>query len=135
MSVLRAGAADAAIIVCNTCRPRGWDRDRRGGALLYEALERVKAREGLSHLAVEPMGCLWACGQACTVHIRAAGKIAYTLGNLAPTEDAADALLRFFQAYLDSEDGTVPFKAWPEGVKNHFLCRQPPVGKTVLPGG
>ena len=43
----------------------------------------------------------------------------------------AQALVAFFRLYRDSEEGRVPFRQWPEGVKGHFIVRLPPPGHVV----
>ena len=77
---------------------------------------------------MEEMPCLFACTEFCTVHIRAPGKISYVLGRFEPVDEAARAILDYARAYAASEIGQVPFREWPQGVKGHFITRQPPEG-------
>lgn len=136
MSVLQPAAAGPSLIVCNTCR---WSADAavddqgvRGGARLAEALRAAKDGDPrLAALAVEEMACLFNCGQRCSVHLRAPGKIGYVLGRFEPTAEAAQALLDYAAAYLESAEGVVPYQRWPEGVKGHFIVRTPPAGQIV----
>lgn len=128
-------ASDAAIVVCNTCR---LDKDRReneegkrGGMLLAEAIRQEAANRPRGDIRIEDMPCLFACSNWCTIHLRAEGKISYVLGGFEPTAEAANAILDYFEHYLDSEEGVVPFRDWPQGVKGHFITRSPPAGKKI----
>ncbi|MCG2841613.1 DUF1636 domain-containing protein [Sandaracinobacter sp. RS1-74] len=125
-----------AVVVCSRCRLSAESSEgpdgRRGGALLAEAVARLHADDpAYADVAVQEMPCLFACRDHCTVLLRAPGKIGYVLGRFEPTEEAARAILDFARAYAASEIGQVPFRDWPEGVKGHFLTRQPPEGYIV----
>lgn len=119
----------ASIVVCSTCRfsqeARENEEGKRGGALLMEELQAVVPEADFS---VQPMPCLFACSCFCTVHLRAPGKVGYVLGGFAPDREAAEAIAAFFEHYRKSEEGVVPFREWPEGVKGHFIVRVPPAG-------
>lgn len=124
-------AADGpAIVACNSCRrARGPGGD---GAQLVSALRRVQASDSrYADLSVQEMPCLFACGEACTVHLRAPGRIGYVLGRFTPDGDSARAILDYAVHHAASADGEVPFARWPEGVKGHFLTRMPPPGFLV----
>ncbi|MBB5710944.1 DUF1636 domain-containing protein [Sphingomonas xinjiangensis] len=125
-----------AIVACNSCRFSAADKDdgegRRGGALMVAALRAIQASDpGYAELKVEEMPCLFACTEFCTVHLRGAGKVGYVMGRFAPEEDAARAILDYAVHYSASEVGQVPYKAWPDGVKGHFIVRTPPAGFVV----
>lgn len=132
--MFKTGSPDASIVVCSTCRLEEERREdeagRRGGALLADALRKAAAARS-EDLVIEDMPCLFACKRYCTVHLRAEGKVSYVLGDFEPTESAANAILDYFEHYRVSENGVVPYKHWPEGVKGHFITRSPPPGKTV----
>lgn len=133
--MLKAAAAGAAIVLCNTCRHDGENRDgpdgRRGGALFAEQVRRAAARRAQPEVEVTEMPCLFACSRHCTAHLRAPGKLGYVLGDFAPTAEAAQALVDFFLLYRDSAQGQVPYRQWPDGVKGHFIVRIPPPGHVV----
>ena len=136
MTLLRDAAEGASLVVCNTCRFSAEEQEDadgvRGGAHLVAALRAWKdGDERLDGLAVEEMPCLFNCGQHCSIHVRAPGKIGYVLGRFEPTGEAARAILDYALAYMASEEGVVPYRQWPEGVKGHFIVRVPPVGKVV----
>jgi predicted metal-binding protein len=82
-------------------------------------------------LAIEEMPCLFNCAQHCSIHLRAPGKIGYVLGRFEPTMEAAEAILDYAVAYAASDEGVVPYRQWPEGVKGHFIVRVPPAGMVV----
>lgn len=136
MSILRDGADGASLVVCSTCRFSEAEREDgqgvRGGARLAEAARELAASDPrLAALAVEDMPCLFNCAQHCSVHLRAPGKIGYVMGRFEPTPEAARAILDYAAAYLESEEGVVPYRQWPEGVKGHFIVRTPPAGRLV----
>lgn len=132
MTVLRAADDGPAVVVCNTCRFSAEDRESpdgvRGGALLAAALRTAAAGTGV---AIQEMACLFNCAQHCSVHLRAPGKIGYVLGRFDPTDEAARAIVAYAAAYATSDEGVVPYRQWPEGVKGHFIVRIPPAGRLV----
>lgn len=126
----------ASIVVCSTCRLSEDQLEdaegRRGGALLLESMRAAAAEHRNPDIAVDAMSCLFACSHSCTVHLRAEGKISYVLGGFSATREDANAILDYFERYLASKEGVVPYSDWPEGIKGHFITRSPPVGKTVI---
>ncbi|MFD1107056.1 DUF1636 domain-containing protein [Sphingobium olei] len=131
--MLKAEEGGTAVVVCSTCRfsaqARDDDRGVRGGARLGEALRALAATDTrYAGIAIHDMPCLFACGDHCTVHLRAPGKVSYVLGRFAPDRDAARAILDYAARYADSDHGSVPYAEWPEGVKGHFITRSPPEG-------
>ena len=132
MSVLREAEDGPSVVVCNTCRVSAEERETpdgmRGGALLAAALREAAAGTGV---AVQEMPCLFNCGQHCSIHLRAPGKIGSVLGRFEPTAEAARAIIDYAVAYAASDEGVVPYRQWPDGVKGHFIVRVPPAGKLV----
>jgi len=131
--MLRAAGCGPQVVVCTTCRVSADARpDAAGqpdGALLAGALRTVRAAQAeFADITIEDMPCLFACAQACTVHVRDAGKIGYVLGGFAPDEAAARAILTYAAAHAASAQGVVPYQDWPEGVKGRFIVRVPPEG-------
>lgn len=130
MNVLTHTGNTASIIVCSTCRLDDRRREdksgKRGGELFAAAIRAAAARRSDRKITVEETACFFACSRHCTVHLRAEGKISYILGDFQATQADAEALLDYFEHYLASETGVVPFENWPEGVKGHFITRQPP---------
>jgi predicted metal-binding protein len=131
--MLSAVADGPAVVACNTCRFSAEAREDpdgvRGGARLIAALrdaQQVDAR--YAGISVQEMPCLFACSDHCTVHIRAPGKVGYVLGRFTPDIDAARAILDYAVHHAASDEGRVPFREWPQGVKGHFIVRVPPPG-------
>jgi predicted metal-binding protein len=126
-------APGPAVVACSTCRFSAEARDdpegRRGGARLAAALRALKAADPrYAGVEVQEMPCLFACTEFCAVHLRAPGKVSYVLGRFTPDEVAARAILDYAVHYAASDHGRVPYSAWPEGVKGHFITRSPPEG-------
>jgi len=136
MSILRPSENGTSLVVCSTCKFKSDEPNlssgERGGSALAGHIQQVLKTSDESRISVEPMACLFACSQHCTVHLRAAGKIGYVMGSFEPTQEAAEALVEFAKHYDDSPEGVVPYKFWPEGVKGHFLVRVPPQGMITL---
>lgn len=87
--MLKPAANGPAVVACNTCRlsddARENEQGQRGGALLVEALRRVRASDpAYANVAVEEMPCLFACQSFCTVHLRCPGKVGYVMGKFTP---------------------------------------------------
>jgi len=136
LSLLRPAAEGPSVVVCNTCRVSAEERETadgvRGGAVLAGELRALAAGEPrFAAVAIEEMACLFNCTQHCSIHVRAAGKIGYVLGRFEPTAHAAEAILDYVAAYAASDEGVVPYRQWPEGVKGHFIVRVPPAGMVV----
>nr|WP_229361518.1 DUF1636 domain-containing protein [Sphingomonas sp. PL-96] len=134
--MLKPAAAGPAVVACNTCRRSDGAGEgtsgQRDGALLVEALRALQAQDpAYQGVAVQEMPCLFACGDSCTIHLRAPDKVGYVLGRFTPDVEAARAILDYAVLYAESEAGQVPYRQWPEGVKGHFLTRTPPPGFVV----
>lgn len=133
MTILSPVADGAAVVACNTCRFSADSREDpegvRGGARLVAALREVQTSDPrYADVAVQEMPCLFACSDHCTVHIRAPGKVGYVLGRFTPDAESAQAILDYAVHHAASEEGRVPFRDWPQGVKGHFIVRVPPPG-------
>lgn len=121
------------IVVCSTCRVSADIREdgagRRGGEILAAALRAAQAEDPrFLGLTVQEMPCLFACKRHCAVHIRAPGRVGYVLGDFTPDAEAAHAILTYALHHAESEEGTVRYADWPQGVKGHFIVRTPPEG-------
>ena len=119
------------IFVCETCRFSAGSvlngAGRTGGEQLWHAVVRAAgASPRAKEFEVRRTRCLMACDQHCNVHLRAPGKITYVAGRFAPTDESAGAIVEYFEKYLQSETGQVPYRSWPAGMKGHFISRTPP---------
>ncbi len=116
------------ITVCTTCRQPHLREAKEGapcGEAMLAAVE--AAAEGRDGLTVRGAACLMGCGHGCNVAVSGDGKMAYVLGRFAPGEDDARAVVDYAALHAQSAAGVVPFKAWPAGVKGHFIARIPPL--------
>jgi predicted metal-binding protein len=115
------------LIVCETCHRGMRDGGQTDGDRMAKAMQGIlEAGADLDGMALTTMKCLMACGQACTVHLRARGKMGYVLGDLGPEEDMTTALTEYLRAYARSPEGVVPYREWPEVLKGRFIARVPP---------
>ncbi|MEM7209260.1 MAG: DUF1636 domain-containing protein [Pseudomonadota bacterium] len=120
------------IYICETCRfskEQDLDEDgRKGGQVLYEKIQALSANGAISgEHEIRTIRCLMGCDNHCNIHLRAPGKMAYVMGRFEPTEESAEAIGEYFEKYIQSETGQVPYKTWPQGVKGHFIARVPPL--------
>lgn len=136
MSILRPSNGGTSMVVCSTCKFRTDEplapTGERGGTAFLRHLKDAVAKLEPGSISIEPMACLFACSQHCTVHLRAPGKVGYVLANFDPTAASAASVVEFAKHYDDSDEGVVPYKNWPEGVKGHFLVRMPPEGMITV---
>ena len=118
------------IFVCDTCRFSLLDKTgpdgRTGGEVLAGAVEALAA--GRDRIAVARQSCLMGCERHCNVAVTAPGKLSYVLGQFAPSEESAAAIVEYALCHAGTDTGQVPFKQWPQGVKGHFVARIPAVG-------
>ncbi len=119
------------ITVCTTCKHQEWregDPETSGerlAALVEAAVEGRAGEEGV--VRVRRHACLMGCSHACNAAVQARGKMAYTLGRLAPEPEAAEALTAWAALHAASETGVVAYRSWPEPIKGHFVTRHPPL--------
>lgn len=75
------------------------------------------------------MHCLWTCDHPCVVALSSSQKSTYVLANIPVTEDAvgeaAKALLHLSEHYLDSQDGSIPWKQFPDILQTNIVARIP----------
>lgn len=114
------------ITICETCKTEDWQagQGHTDGEALADLI--ALAAEGTG-LRLRRHACLMGCARACNVAVQAPGKLSYTLGDFAPTEEAARAIVGWAALHAQSASGQVPYRDWPEGVKGHFVTRHPPL--------
>ena len=76
------------------------------------------------------VSCLMGCAHGCNVTIQAQGKLSYTLGRFTPDDESAAAIVGYAELHRESDNGQVPYRQWPAGVKGHFVTRHPPLPDT-----
>lgn len=96
------------LIVCNTCgnNPEQPEAQRLGDQLA-SYVERVLPQDG--PIKLQRFSCLMACQRKCTVQLRSAGKMGYTLGDFIPDQEHAAALVEYATLHQESETGQVPY--------------------------
>lgn len=130
--MLRPVPDTVTLVACSTCRHPADGAEQRGGERLADALRRIRdADPAYRAIAVEQMPCLFACAEACTVHLRGPDRVGYVMGRFTPDDDSARAILDYARHYAASAEGQVPYRDWPAGVKGHVLVRVPPHGSVV----
>lgn len=114
------------ITTCDTCQRDGWAEDgERPGARLAGLVEAAAA--GRPGVRARRTSCLMGCDHGCNVAVQARGKLCYALGRFEPTAEAAAAVVAWAALHATSATGQVPYRLWPQGVKGHFVARQPPL--------
>ena len=119
------------IYVCKTCRFSKADAlnksGKSGGQILHDEIASL-AKGSLygSEFDILTTRCLMGCDHHCNLHFRAPGKIGYVVGHFEPTYASAITIIDYFEKYLQSPSGQVPYKSWPQGIKGHFIARIPP---------
>ena len=120
------------ITICETCKREGWDpaqtpqTDGERLAALVEA-----AATDVPGIATRRVACLMGCKHGCNVAIQAHGKLCYTLGDFIPGDEEAEALVAYARLHAESDTGQVPYRAWPQPIKGHFVTRHPPLPADV----
>ncbi|HFQ15959.1 MAG TPA: DUF1636 domain-containing protein [Rhodobacteraceae bacterium] len=119
------------ITICDTCKREGWEEtgtEVTDGEALAALVEAALAQSaGAAKVKTRRISCLMGCKQACNVALQAHGKLAYTLGAFAPTQEAAEGIVAYALAHAQSATGQVPYRQWPAAVKGHFITRHPPL--------
>ena len=119
--------AVTTIFVCDTCAfstsAKTDAAGRTGGEILAGLVEEQAA--GVDEVEVRRQSCLMGCEHPCNTAVAGTGKLSYVLGRFAPDRQAAAAVVDYARLHADSANGQVPFRAWPQGVKGHFIARIP----------
>jgi predicted metal-binding protein len=116
------------ITVCDTCKREGWETtgmEQTDGEVLAALVE--AAADGVTNLRTRRVSCLMGCKSGCNVAIQSHGKLAYTIGDFEPLEDAAAGIVDYATKHASSENGQVPYREWPQAIKGHFVTRHTPL--------
>ncbi len=125
----RSGAR-AELVACETCGGAQREADGRSrGEHLLDRLRTELASRGDVGVDAASVRCLWACKRSCAVLLRSVGRVGYVIVDLTPDAATAGALVDYATLYLQSGDGAVPYRSWPEALKGHFHCRIPITGE------
>lgn len=120
------------LFVCKSCRLSEQDDDHNpaeGALLLNQLLILHQNWSRQAELEIQSVGCLWTCRQACAVALQCANKSTYLFTHLSP--ESAEALIRFGELYLDSEQGTIPWAQIPAVLKTETIARIPVAGQVI----
>lgn len=118
--------------VCTTCTASSADErtDPRHGQNLFDQLVQTGLRSdedptdnGIDIVGVE---CLSNCKSGCSVALNGEGKWGYVYGHLDP-ETSVEDILNLARAYRQSENGIVPWRERPEGIRRNVIARIPPL--------
>ncbi|NCJ06946.1 DUF1636 domain-containing protein [Synechococcales cyanobacterium C] len=119
------------LFVCQSChsseeRPEHQPAD---GTRLLNQLNTLSTDQFQSgEFVIQPVGCLWTCGQPCAAAFSAPHKPTYLFTNLPPTNETATALLEFSQHYQKRKTGNVPWEKFPEILQSVSVAKIPMVG-------
>ena len=116
------------ITICDTCKRTGWEEtgmQKTDGEALAEMVEVAAA--GTDDVKTRRVSCTMGCDRACNITVQASGKINYSLGKFEATTDDAVAIVEYAAKHAASENGQVPYREWPQGVKGHFVSRHQPL--------
>ncbi len=116
------------IFVCTTCRQPHLREARQGDPCGEALLAHVAAAAAETpSVRVVPVACVMGCEHGCNIALRDGHKFGYVLGRFAPEAADAGAIVDYAAKHAASETGVVPYRAWPDGVKGHFISRIPPL--------
>ena len=117
------------VFVCTTCRPKQCvegNKDDRPGQHMFERLQGKIAQSDLEdEIQVTPVECLSVCKRPATIALTTPTHWTYIYGDLDPDKDL-DNIIAGLRAYLNTDDGIVP---WAERVsifKSGVVARIPP---------
>ena len=119
-----------SIVFCTTCRHSPEEKfgpdGRTGGETLIGHMRDVLAEKQRPDVAIETQACLWNCKRHCSVILRDDLRFSYFTGDHPPEREQAEAILAWFDLHGQSATGEVPFRAWPDAMRGHFIARIPP---------
>ena len=119
-----------SMVFCTTCRfpdKKKVNADGvTGGEMMAREMEALLAEKQRQDIHVERQECLWSCSEHCNVLLRDTEKFSYLTGRFGPQRESAESLLAWFDLHGESEQGAVPFRQWPDGMRGHFIARIPP---------
>jgi len=110
--------------VCITCRAGQTvaEGEPTPGKLLHQAIVAIGAPPGVT---IEPVECLSACNNGCSVALSAPGRWSYVYGRMSQAN--ARDIVAGAAAYAAAPDGIVPWRSRPEIFRKQSLARSPPI--------
>ncbi len=124
----RARLMTAILHVCVTCRAgqANVDGGPTPGARLMQA---VAAQGAIPGVVVQPVECLSACTQGCSIALSGPGRWTYVYGRLSDADAAV--ICAGATAYAQSADGIVPWRERPEIFRKQSIARVPPLSTSL----
>jgi predicted metal-binding protein len=123
-----AASPQINLFICKTCRIDRTDPIQpRAGATLAAAtaIEAARTENNHQNVSVSPVACLGNCTGGLSAVVTAADRWTYVFGELTVTS-AAD-LLAASQLLAHAEDGRLPLRGRPDGLKGRMIARIPPL--------
>ncbi|HEY9691157.1 MAG TPA: DUF1636 domain-containing protein [Oculatellaceae cyanobacterium] len=121
------------LFVCKSCRydhEKSPDIPSDGMVFSDRLLSLYQQWLRRAELEIQPVRCLWTCDRPCAIALSSANKSTYLLANIPIAESSieatAEAVLRFSELYLDSQDGNIVWKQFPEVLQTEMVARIPP---------
>lgn len=116
------------LFVCKSCHCSSEERSNdqsADGTRLLEQLNTLASEQFQSEdFVIQPVACLWTCGQPCAVAFSAPHKPAYLFTNLR-ADEVVFALLQFGRLYLSRKTGNVPWEQFPEALRSVGVAKIP----------
>ena len=116
-------SSDVLLLVCQTCRRTNKTEGTvPAGAWLLEKLQSRRLPDGVT---VKGVSCLSNCKKGCTIVLQAPARWTYIYGNINPVSDL-EQLCTGIVAYIESNDGVVPWKERVALFRKNSIARIPP---------
>ena len=114
---------DVLLLVCQTCRRTDKTEGTvPAGAWLLKKLQSTRLPDGVT---VKGVSCLSNCKKGCTIVLQAPARWTYIYGNINPVSDL-EQLCTGIAAYIESNDGVVPWKERVALFRKNSIARIPP---------
>ncbi|WOD40392.1 DUF1636 domain-containing protein [Nodosilinea sp. E11] len=117
----------STLFVCSLCKfpqPAPAAGDNTGGQYLIDQLTRCL--DGEHAIAIQPVRCMAACGQACNAALSAPGKLTFIFNGLSP-QTAAPDLAEFCRQYAEATGGKVAYGLRSQPIKQATAYVLPPL--------
>ena len=116
-------SSDILLLVCQTCqRTDKTEGTVPAGARLLEKLQNTRLPDGVT---VKGVSCLSNCKKGCTIVLQAPARWTYIYGNINPVSDL-EQFCTGIAAYIESNDGIVPWKERVTLFRKNSIARIPP---------
>jgi predicted metal-binding protein len=117
------------VILCSTCKYSADSKTgpdgRTGGETLIGHVRAAASNATFGEVEILTQACLWNCTKPCSVIFRDTRRFSYVTGGHEPSMEQAEAILQWFVLHGQTEEGEVPFRAWPQRMRGHFIARIP----------